>query len=100
MSALFWNNSTRDLVEGNPSPLSDLKIVIAAKLQEHGFTDIRRNDLEVAGNKNGCVLSIGHFSRGTPFAFWEVTMCAGPDGPTTQGTRDEAVKVLEDLGTF
>ena len=94
MAALFWNNHRRDL---GGRPLTEVKIVIAGKLQQLGFSDIRRNDLEVAGNKNGCVLSIGHF-QAAPDAFWEVTMCSGPDGQTTQRTRDEVVGALANLG--
>jgi hypothetical protein len=97
MAALFWNSHRRNIVEGNP--LSGVKVVIAGKLQQLGFTDIRRNDLEVAGNKNGCVLSIGHFQI-APNQFWEIVMCGGPDGPTTQRTRDEAVAMLANLGFF
>ena len=99
MSALFWNNQRRIVGENVPNPLSDLKVVIAGELQKLGFTDIRRNDLEVAGNKNGCVLSIGHF-RAAPGEFWEVVMCGGTDGPTTQGTVNETVAMLAKLHTF
>ena len=100
MSALFWNNQRRTVGgENGPNSLSDLKIVIAGKLKQQGFTDIRRNDLEVAGNKNGCVLSIGHF-RAAPGEFWEVVMCGGTDGPTTQRTVNETVAMLAGLKFF
>ena len=97
MAALFWNNQQRTV--GPTSSLGDVKSAIASVLGELRFSDIRHSQLEVAGNKNGCVLSIGHFRFGAR-DWWEVTMCGGPDGPTTQATRDEVVRELVKLGTF
>jgi hypothetical protein len=96
MVALFWHNHQRTV--GPTSNLGDVKSAIEDVLRQLHFTDIRHNQLEVAGNKNGCVLSIGHFRFGER-DFWEVTMCGGPDGPVTQGTRDEVVRELLKLTT-
>jgi hypothetical protein len=99
MPALFWNNDRRIVGQESPAPLNDLRVVIAGKLPELGFTDIRRNKLEVAGSRPGCLLSIGHFAAG-PGEFWEVVMCAGDDGETTRRGRDEVVQMLRSLKFF
>jgi hypothetical protein len=96
VSALFWNSSRRSLVEGNPNPLSDLKVVIAGTLTQLGFTDIRRNELEVAGNRNGSVLSIAHFPTG-PNQWFEVVMSGGADFDATKQNLDEVVTALHNI---
>jgi len=99
MSALFWNSSRRTLVEGNPNPLGDLKVVIGGTLTQLGFTDIRRNELEVAGNRNGSVLSIAHFPTG-PLQWFEVVMSGGADANATKRNLDEVVTALHNIHLF
>ena len=94
MSALFWNNHQRRVGPG--FSIGDVKNGVADVLRQLRFTDIRHTELEVAGNRDGCVLSVGHFRSGER-DFWEVTICGGSDGAITQRTRDEVVKKLIDM---
>jgi hypothetical protein len=95
MSALWWNSEVR-IVSEALSGIEELKFVISRSLPEKGFSDVRVNDLEVAGGKNNCWLSIGHFHIADR-SYWEVVMCAGDTLETTKGVAEEVVALLREL---
>jgi hypothetical protein len=98
MAALFWNSEVRTLTPGT-GHIGALKIVIENVLKEKGFLDVRRNDLEVAGGKNGVWLSIAHFHIDGP-RFWEVVMASGDDLDITKNIINEVVNKLRSLVFF
>lgn len=95
MSALWWNSRIRNVSEAT-SGIGELKYVISNSLREHGFNDVQVNDLEVAGGKNNCWLSIGHFQN-SDRSYWEVVMCSGDTVETTRSTVEEVVTLLQGL---
>lgn len=98
MAALFWNSSRRTLTPGTAN-IGSLKIVIEGALKKDGFADVRRNNLEVAGGKNGVWVSIAHFQiQGSDF--WEVVMGSGDDGNTTRDTVNAVADRLQRLVFF
>lgn len=98
MAALFWNSQVRVLTPGTAN-IGTLKRVIENELRQNGFLDVRRNDLEVAGGKNGVWLSIAHFQIDGP-RFWEVVMASGDDFEVTRDTVDVIVTKLRRLVFF
>jgi hypothetical protein len=94
MAFLWWNSSVREIPEVIGS-IGELKVVIAGELGKHGFADVRRSDLEVAGGKAGCWVSIAHFEI-APLRYWEVVMASG-DTADAKAVNDEAVAVLQNL---
>jgi hypothetical protein len=95
MAALWWNSEVRIVSEATAN-IGELKRVIENALQQNGFLDVRRNDLEVAGGKNSCWVSIAHFHIDGP-RFWEVVMASGDSVDVTQNTAGEAVGILRGL---
>jgi hypothetical protein len=94
MAFLWWHGQRRHVSEAL-SGIGELKDVAANSLKERGFTDVRTNDLEVAGGKAGTWVSIGHF----PISgrdYWEVIMGSG-DSDSTRTTVDEAAQILAGL---
>ena len=84
MAALYWNSEVRTLTPGTGS-IGALKIVIANELQQSGFSNVRRSELDVSGVKNSVFVSIAHFPiDGT--RCWEVVMGSGDDGDVTKNT--------------
>jgi hypothetical protein len=98
MAALFWNSSRRTLTSGTGS-IVGLRIVIENTLRQDGFADVVRNNLEVAGGKNGVWVSIAHFQiQGRDF--WEVVMGSGDDVNTTRDTVSAVANRLQRLVFF
>ena len=95
MASLWWHSDSRHVSEAL-SGIGELRRVISHSLTQHGFADVRANDLEVAGGKSGCWVSIAHFAV-TDRQYWEVVMSAGGDNQTTQQVRDEVVTMLRGL---
>ena len=94
MAFLWWHSQRRHVSEAL-SGIGELKNVAANALEERGFTNVRTNDLEVAGGKAGTGVSIGHF----PISgrdYWEVIMGSG-DSDSTRATVDEAAQILAGL---
>jgi len=65
----------------------------------HGYENMRINDMEIAGGKEGCWISIGHFfisqvppHIGSSGQYWEIVMCAC-DGNDLNKARTIAVEV-------
>jgi hypothetical protein len=98
MAALFWNSNIRELTPGTAN-IGTLKNVIEHTLREIGFADVRRNDLEVAGGKNGVWVSIAHFHIGDR-RFWEVVMASGDALDATRNTSSEVADKLRGLVFF
>lgn len=98
MAALYWNSQVRTLTPGT-GHIGSLKVVIENVLKQNGFLDVRRNDLEVAGGKNGVWLSIGHFQIDGP-DFWELVMASGGDFDVTKDTAEGVVNKLRGLVFF
>ena len=98
IAALFWNSSVRTLTPGTAN-IGSLKIVVENTLRQDGFADVVRNNLEVAGGKNGVWISIAHFQIQGP-DFWEVVMGGGDDGNTTRDTVSGVADRLQRLVFF
>lgn len=94
MAALFWNSSRRQLSNGQP--IASFNQYLANQLKRHGFADTRGNELEAAGAKNGCWVSVGHFPIGGS-QYWEVVMASGSDGPTTQAVVNEVASLFRGI---
>jgi hypothetical protein len=94
MAFLWWNSSIRELSEATAS-IGELKRIIEDGLTRLGFRDVARSELDVAGNKDGIRVSIGHFQIADR-RFWEVVMAAG-DTAQAKATNDQVVKMLSDL---
>lgn len=97
MAFLWWNSSVRELTPGTAN-IGELKRVIENSLKEMGFSDVARSELDVAGNKTGIRVSIGHFHIADR-RFWELVMAAG-DNEQAKATNDEVVQMLQDLVFF
>jgi hypothetical protein len=69
--------------------------VIAGTLEQHGFSNVRRNDSEVAGGKGSSWTSIGHLPIGNG-RYWEVVITAGDDA-SAQSVNGEVVDALKNL---
>ncbi len=95
MAALYWNSEVRTLTPGTGS-IGALKIVIANELQQSGFSNVRRSELDVSGGKNSVFVSIAHFHIDGP-SFWEVVMASGDNGDVTKNTVGEVVDKLHHL---
>jgi hypothetical protein len=95
MAALWWHSEVRQVSEAL-SGIGELKRVISGSLGQRGFTDVRVNDLEVAGGKNACWVSIAHFHIADR-QYWEVVMGTGDNSDTTRATVDEVVALLRGL---
>lgn len=95
MSALYWHSEVRVLSEALAN-IGELKHVVSVELGRDGFADVRHNQLEVAGGKNGCWISIAHFHIGDA-RFWEVVMGGGDNFDTTKRTVEEVVTMLRGL---
>lgn len=95
MAALYWNCEVRVLGKAEAG-IGEVKGVIEVKLQEDGFSDVRLNNLEVAGGKNGVWLSIAHF-RIEDSRYWEVVMASGNSFDVAKNTVGEVVEMLHHL---
>ena len=97
MPALFWESHGRMVTEGGQ--LVNHKIGVEDLLRQRNFVDVRRSDSEVAGVKNGVIVSIGHL----PIAgldFHEVSIAAGDDVAQTRSTLNDVVAKLKALKLF
>lgn len=94
MAFLWWHNQVREISEAL-SGVGELKVVIRGTLEQHGFSNVRSNDQEVAGGKGSSWVSIAHFAIGNG-RYWEVVMTAGDDG-SAQAVNDEVVAALNNL---
>lgn len=97
MAALWWHSSQRQLAEGQP--IASFNQFQANILNQHGFADTHGNELECAGGKNGCWLSVGHFPIGNSL-YWEVVMASGDDAATAEATVNEAVGAFAGIATL
>jgi hypothetical protein len=91
MAALWWHSSKRQL--GNGQPITSFNQFMANVMSQHGFTNTRGNNLEAAGGKNGCWVSVGHFPISGSL-YWEIVMGSANDGATAQATVNEAVSIF------
>ncbi|HDX9637549.1 hypothetical protein [Bacillus thuringiensis] len=78
------------------SGIGEYKGVLRTTLGQKGFSDVRSNDMEVAGGKNGCWVSIGHFHI-TDWTYWEIVMCGGDSPEITNATVNEVVTIIKNL---
>lgn len=95
MASLYWHSEVRFLSEAL-AHIGELKHVASVELGRIGFTNIQHNELEVAGGKGACWLSIAHFHIADR-RFWEVVMASGDDFNQTKAAVDEAVAMLRGL---
>lgn len=78
--------------------INKLKEAISVGLRRIGFSDVGISELDVAGNKGACRVSIGHFRIADP-RFWEIVMCSC-DGYDAETARRTVNKVVTMLGTL
>ena len=95
MAALWWNSEIRNVSEAL-SGIGELKFVISNSLKGMGFSDVRSNNLEVAGGKNNTWVSIAHFHV-VDRQYWEVVMGSGDNVEMTRGVVNEVVTMLRGL---
>ena len=95
MAALWWHEYERHVSEAL-SGLGELKTVIGDELTSHGFTDVRVNDVEVAGGKADCWISIAHFHI-SGRAYWEIVMGSADASDTAESTVLRVAKIIENL---
>lgn len=95
MAALFWHSEVRHVSEAS-SGLGELKFAISNTLKDDEFFDVRVNNLEVAGGKNGCWVSIGHFHIADR-QYWEIAMVSGDTVEVAKGIVDEVAAQLHGL---
>ncbi|QEL16446.1 hypothetical protein [Limnoglobus roseus] len=92
MAALFFQTRTRTVSPATQG-IGEINRLYENELRRLGYADVVRTPSEVAGNKNGCRLSIVHL----PIAganFYEVFMVAGDTVPAAQGVLGEAVAIV------
>jgi hypothetical protein len=94
MAFLWWNRDLRQVSEAL-SGINELKSVIGNELTRLGFANVRVNEWEVAGGKNGVWISIPH-SQIADRRYWEMVIGAG-DGAGTQQVVNEVVGALRAL---
>jgi hypothetical protein len=98
MAALFWNSEVRVL----PEPIENIGVwrsVIDDGLRRHGFANVRHTNLEVAGGRDGCWVSVAHFHIADR-SFWEVVMGGGDSTEGTKNTVAEVVRIIHGIHTL
>jgi hypothetical protein len=95
MAALWWHNEVRNL-EVAYANIGELRDNISVELGQQGFTNIQRNQLEVAGGKGASWVSIAHFHIGDR-RFFEVVMCGSDNSNNAKQTVDGVVAFLRNL---
>ena len=95
MAALWWHSEVRVVSEALAG-IGELKFVVSHSLRDKGFSDVRINDLEVAGGKSGCWMSLAHLHIADR-RYWEVVMCSGDTAQASKATVDEVVAMLRAL---
>jgi hypothetical protein len=95
MASLWWQSQRRD-VSGALAGVGELRFLIFNELQGQGFTGVVTNDLEVAGGKDGCWVSIAHFPIADR-AFWEVVMVSGDTVEATRSIADSVAATLRNM---
>jgi hypothetical protein len=99
MAALAAFSEVREL---NPSlgSIGELKNVIAhSVLEQRGFTNVQHTASEVAGNRNGCRLSILHLHIADR-NFWQVVMCSCDSFDKAKAAVDEVANAIRNLKFF
>lgn len=91
MAASLWWQSEKRHVSKALTGIGEFKLIIERSLELKGFNNVTVNSLEVAGGKNGCWLSIGHFIISDRL-YWEVVMCSSND-------MNQAKLLVEDVAT-
>jgi threonine aldolase len=80
--------------------IGELKNVIAhSVLEANRFTNVVNTPSEVAGNRNGCRVSILHLHiAGT--RFWQVVMCSCDSFDKAKAAVDEVANAIRNLKFF
>lgn len=94
-SALWWHSEVRQ-VSPALSGVGELKFLASEELKRKGFSDVRNNDLDVFGVKEGVVVSIAHF-RIADRQYWEVVMSSGDTVEKTKRINGEVVEILRNM---
>ena len=92
MASLFWNSEVRELPESIENVVI-WRTVVEGGLRRLGFANVRRSNLDVAGGKGGCWVSVAHFHIAGR-RFWEVVMCGGDAADATKNTVAEVVDMI------
>jgi len=97
MAGLSIRNEVRELNQAIGT-IGDLKNIISQSvLQTHGFTNVVNTPGEVAGNRNGCRVSILHLHIADR-KFWRVGVCMCDGGfDKAKATVNEVVNAIDDL---
>jgi hypothetical protein len=99
MAGLAARSEVREL---NPSlgSIGELKNVIAhSVLEARRFTEVINTPGEVAGNRDGCRLSVLHLHIADR-SFWQVVMCACDSFDTARAAVDEVADAINRLTFF
>jgi hypothetical protein len=100
MAGLAIRSEVREL---NPAvgSIGELKnVIFHSVLKARRFTDVVNTPGEVAGNRNGCRVSILHLHIADR-RFWRVVVCACDGGfDKARGTVDEVFSAIDQLKFF
>jgi hypothetical protein len=97
MAALWWHSSKRQLANGQP--IAAFNQFLANIMNNHGFQNTHGNELEAAGGKNNCWVSVGHFNISGAL-YWEIVMGSAEDAQTAEATVNEVVSAFQGIGTL
>jgi hypothetical protein len=97
MAALWWHSSQRQLADGQP--IASFNQFLANIMNNHGFQNTHGNQLEAAGGKNNCWVSVGHFNISGSL-YWEIVMGSAEDAQTAEATVNEVVSAFQGIGTL
>lgn len=97
MAALWWNSSKRQLDAGQP--IASFHQFLAGIMNRRGFQNTHGNELEAAGGKNGCWVSVGHFNISGSL-YWELVIGSADDAQTAKVTVNELVSEFRGIGTL
>jgi hypothetical protein len=77
--------------------IGELKNVVAhSVLEAHRFTNVVNTPAEVAGDRNGCRLSVQYLHIAER-SFWRVVTCACDSFENARAAVDEVVDAINDL---
>ena len=92
MAALWWHSSKRQLANGQP--IASFNQFLANIMNNHGFQNTHGNELEAAGGKNNCWVSVGHFNISGAL-YWEIVMGSAEDAqPAEAAVKDRHVRAV------
>ncbi|MEU5235908.1 hypothetical protein ACH4UR_10255 [Streptomyces lydicus] len=93
---MFWD--IERLYVGEGASIGNVKQAVEGELRRQGYVNVRHNDLEVAGNKGGTIISttfptIGLSAR----IFYQMVIASGEDFEAPKATVGGMAAFIRDL---